>query len=375
MTASLEGLLQSLRLWNRAVENLARLHPPPPSSKQIDESNPFETPSVQDNTEQLPAKKAFTRRPYLDETEWRVAEGLLTALFALSQSYFVRGSAREAEYFAQQAQDLAESLNAPAMVSRALGKKGEVQLYEGLLPEAYETLLLAAKLLADLPGSDAAEIQRLCGDYSQRSARDTDACQLYEEATVMLEELDKTFSALDGLTTGCVTFIFLIISLVSCPRSRRKSIPASPSQSLAKETVAPALLAAVLCQYSEVSFITCIALCSEVTYLVWLLRDEAGDDSNALIEKLLVLPPSSQIKVLLNPWVHELQMLMQSFSQAEENALMAKLTLHDAYIKCSADLFLSSLAESSTYTPTQTNLFVLSPPFLNSSDRPPNGYV
>ena len=38
-----------------------------------------------------------------------------------------------------------------------------------------------------------------------------------------------------------------------------------------------------------------------------------------------------------------------SFSQAEENALMAKLTLHGVYGRFRADMFLSSLTESSLY--------------------------
>jgi hypothetical protein len=35
------------------------------------------------------------------------------------------------------------------------------------------------------------------------------------------------------------------------------------------------------------------------------------------------------------------------FSQSEENALMARLTLHDMYGRFRADMFLSSLVESS----------------------------
>jgi len=42
------------------------------------------------------------------------------------------------------------------------------------------------------------------------------------------------------------------------------------------------------------------------------------------------------------------------FSQSEENALMAKLTLHDVYGRFRADMFLSSLVESST----STNIFM-----------------
>jgi separase len=55
---------------------------------------------------------------------------------------------------------------------------------------------------------------------------------------------------------------------------------------------------------------------------VWLLRDDVGDASNALLEKFLSLSYSTYNKV------------------AEETALMAKLTLHGVYGRFRADMFL-----------------------------------
>lgn len=147
-------------------------------------------------------KKSFSRKPSMDDLEWRAAEGLLSCLFALSQAYFVRGSPREAEYFAQQAQELAESLNAPAMVSRALTKKGEILLHQGQVEESYENLERAAQFLHDVPGTEAADIYRLRGVYYQRGAKDLDAQQLFQRAATVLEELDRAFFAADGVTSG-----------------------------------------------------------------------------------------------------------------------------------------------------------------------------
>ncbi|KAJ7449960.1 cysteine peptidase C50 [Mycena latifolia] len=301
IAASLEAMLQSLRLWNRAVDTLARLNPP--ASKLLEENNPFDMSGVRtalvsgdnaEQTEQLVPPKVFPRRPSMGGLEWRVSEGLLATLFSLCDAYSTRGSAREAEYFAQQAYDLAQSLNARAMAGRALAKKGELQLHQRLLKEAHDTFMQAAELLQNLPGKDTADIQRLCGEYNQLSSQDKDAQQLYEEATRMLEELDQTFGAIDGIAFA-----------------PRKS--AELTTSAIKETLLPELFAAVLRQH------------------IWLLRDD-GNGYEPLLQRFLALPAGSRTK-------------------AQENALMAKLTLHEVYGRFRTDMFLSSLTESTIALP------------------------
>lgn len=138
----------------------------------------------------------------MDGLEWRISSGLLETLFHLCQAYFTRGSVREAEYFAQQAADLAESLNAPAMIARALTKKGELQLHQGLLQEGYENFAQAVGILQDLPGMDAADVHRLQGEYKQRNALHEDAQQSFELAREILEELNKTVGVFDGAVFG-----------------------------------------------------------------------------------------------------------------------------------------------------------------------------
>ena len=48
------------------------------------------------------SKKPAERRTPLDGLEWRISEGLLSTMLALAQTYYMRGSAREAEYFSRQ---------------------------------------------------------------------------------------------------------------------------------------------------------------------------------------------------------------------------------------------------------------------------------
>ncbi|TFK48944.1 hypothetical protein OE88DRAFT_1737166 [Heliocybe sulcata] len=305
-SASVKGLLQSLRLWNRALESLARFQPPPPSPKTSTEDNPFDMTDVK---EALPSPsdekpRQPRRQPCRDGLEWRITHGLLATLFALTQAYFSRGSAREAEYFADQALDLARALNAPVPVGRALARKGEVQLHLTHLTEGCENLTQASDCLTDVLGPEAADIRRLRGDYHRLSAKPEDAQQLYDDATATLEQLEKAFAGMDDQSA----------------EARRYSLTYGKSaaeDSSLKEALVPGLLASVLRQQ------------------VWLLRKEGDDRYEELLQRFLSLPPSAEIK-------------------AEEVALMSRLTLLDVYNRFRADMFLSSLAESAISIPMGT---------------------
>ena len=147
----------------------------------------------------------------MDGLEWRISEGLLSTLFSLSRVYHLGGSAREAEYFAQQAADIAEELNLPAMVSRALAKKGGVQLQMGKLEEAHTNLARAEELLRGVPGIDTADVWRLKVDYQQRTTQQENAQQENGElefagTVTMLEELDAAFRQFDNFAFGYEPF-------------------------------------------------------------------------------------------------------------------------------------------------------------------------
>ena len=193
------------------MDTLARLSPlpTPPQASSQSESNPFEMSLLknallsagsdpQSEPELSPPKKTFSRRLSMDGLEWRICDGLLTSLFDLSRAYFNRGSPRESVYFAEQAQELAESLNIPAMMSRALARKGEVQLHQAKLQDGYGSLMHAAELLQDVLGLDSAEIKRLRGYYNQLRTATQDASQLYKDAIQILEELESLFLGLEG---------------------------------------------------------------------------------------------------------------------------------------------------------------------------------
>ncbi|KAK0203498.1 cysteine peptidase C50 [Desarmillaria ectypa] len=286
----LDGLLQSLRQWNRAFDALSRLQPPSSKPKPYDETDPFTDPATSRKSGEAssnPGKKEFSRREAMNELGWRISEGLMLTLFALCDGYATQGSAREAEFFAQQAEDLAQSLNAPAMIARALIRKAELQLHQEKLEEGRESLATALQLMCDDTGIDLADIHRLRGQFSQDDA-DTD----YQVAAQILEQFDKTFGLFDGLAFG-------------------------PRGSTGAELMVPGLLTKLL------------------RNRIWHLRDDNEEQSTELLEKFMCLSYNSQTK-------------------AEENSLIAKLTLYGVYKRFRADMFLSSLTESTIALPLGT---------------------
>ena len=182
-------------------ENPFLVEPADESSERKDVNGTPSTPSS--------PRKITPRLPALDGIEWRIAHGLLITLFSLAQAYVARGSPREAEYFAQQAKDVAESLNTPAMVGRALARVGEIYLHLHQVEESHASLMKAAAFAAGTAGPDAAEINRLRAEHSMLHSDGKQAQQLYEQAMSILEDLDGVFATLDGQMAWYVYLCFV----------------------------------------------------------------------------------------------------------------------------------------------------------------------
>lgn len=253
---SLAALLQSLRLYNRAIEAAARLHPQQPAKPDPDEDDPFGEPSTNNQTIAKP-KSSYSRRNAMEGLEWRICDGLLSTLFALAQAYFARGSAREAEYFAQQAQDLADAINTPTMVSRALARKGEIYLHTNRLDEGRECLMQAMEFVDNRALAGVADLQRLRADYDMRNSNPEAAQELYEQSMGMLNELQTRFAAMDGSSTRSAVGPGPDgPTLTQNPDSQRKSDVSTRRISKAIEggdAVLPFLLASVLRQQSKLA--------------------------------------------------------------------------------------------------------------------------
>jgi separase len=136
-------------------------------------------------------------RAFTNGLEWQIAEGMLETTLSLASVYLRRGSVREAEYFIREAEQLASSINAPALLGQALTMKVEVQLQLRQLDTALTTLHAATNALNDLTGPGAAGLRKLHGEHSELLLQDKDAQQQYTEALKVLEELDKMFLRLE----------------------------------------------------------------------------------------------------------------------------------------------------------------------------------
>jgi len=157
------------------------------------------TPSIDPSGNKLQPQ---AQHPYANGLEWRVSEGLLSTMFTLAQTYYLRGSAREAEYFAKQTADLATQLNTPGMLSRALAKQGEIQLHLGQLEKARTCLSRASALLADVPGLDKVEIHRLEAEVKAAQTDEETTQLMFDDSIKMLEDLDAAFRQFDSLALG-----------------------------------------------------------------------------------------------------------------------------------------------------------------------------
>ncbi|KAI6040844.1 peptidase family C50-domain-containing protein [Pisolithus marmoratus] len=310
MAGALCTMLQSLRLWNRATDALSRLNLSRSSASKPtqEDDNVFEAPSNTTPASDQPAMSSSESHASIpvDALSWRLLSSLLATLLSLSQICFVRGSAREAIYFADQALDLAQATKASIIAARALTLRSEVLLGQGELIASKQELAKAAQLLEGLPGVDAADVQRLRGDYealchATEADQKQNPTESYELARKMLDELEGTLAAIDG-------------------RSQRKSsigtfsgaVVVNPGQGM----VVPKLLSRILRRH------------------IWLLRNEVDADDlfKQLVEKLMSLPPSAEIK-------------------GEEHAVMGMLTMNSVYEQFHADILLNSLTESAIALP------------------------
>ncbi len=209
---TIELLLLSLRLWNRAMDNLTRLNPLPPTPTPDD--NPFDMTTLKDA---LPSEAAPLPDPapqtiippqrHLDDLGLRISEGMFTVLFDLAQTYLIRGSAKESEFFIKQALDLAQALNAPAILSRALAKQGEVHVRLGNLKDGYEMLVNAGEILSGVPTIDTVEVVRLTAECKEKMGVESegDAQTLYGKSVDLLREIDAAFEKYEGVVFGYVS--------------------------------------------------------------------------------------------------------------------------------------------------------------------------
>ncbi|KZV89225.1 hypothetical protein EXIGLDRAFT_771939 [Exidia glandulosa HHB12029] len=318
------ALTQALRLWNRAVDSLARLNqPPPPKPKpkpqhQKRDSNPFDmsdlrealgeitngppttsaalAPALPDNPAPS-TKKAVPRTGVFEGLQWRMVSGVLSTLFCLARLYFLRGSARESQFFINQALELARSTGAPAMQARALARKAELALYMRDMTTVAAALSEAETLFQSVRGVDIADLHRLHGLRFVAEQDEQEGSAMLARASAALQDIGREFASTE--------------LEISSPK--RVKGTATQTKVDVKTTLTPALLASILRNQ------------------IWLLRNSGGDYQRFL---------------------DQFTALVQSFDiKGEHTSLLAKLAVHTAEVQLGSDLFLSSLADSTIAIP------------------------
>ncbi|KAG8885856.1 hypothetical protein FRB98_001569 [Tulasnella sp. 332] len=308
LNASISGLLQALRLWNRATDMLLRLNQggqPPTAVSSSSPRNPFRDspePVPLVSVDDTPSQQTWD--VLVDGLHWRLADGLVNSLFALGKIHFIRGSVKASDFFIGKAKDLVTNMNAPILLSRALAKEAERELAIGHFDAGHELLVQASyawEQTPDIAGPDLADVHRLQGDHSLRTDQPEEAMKIYDMANQLLVRFGAVFEDAEALLGAAW---------------KRRANPGALILATGPDTVMPALLASVLRQH------------------IWLLRMEDGEEDtyNDLLAKFLALPPSVETKV-------------------EVNALMGKLTLEEVQARLAADIYLSSLTESTIALP------------------------
>ncbi|KAG8981364.1 hypothetical protein FRB90_007306, partial [Tulasnella sp. 427] len=267
-TTAILGLMQALRLWNRALETLTKLRQPsiPASSSS---PNPFQV-SAQEQAISSEEKSGNPRMwdAMMDGLHWRLADGVITTLFTLGRLHHLRGSVKNSEFFTQKANELATSLNAPLLISRALAKEAERELAIGRLDTGHDLLVQAAyhwEQVPDVLGPDLADLHRLQGNHRLRIEDPEEAKRIYGVASDLLDQLEKMFAETEA-------------SLVT------PSPGASMSDGTAvSSSVAPAVLASILRQHKN-------ALMGKLALEEVQARLEADLFLSALTESAMALP-------------------------------------------------------------------------------------
>ena len=150
--------------------------------------------SISDPGESTAIKKSNIVDPF----QWNFAHGLVDAQLFLARLFFLRGSVRDAEYFAQAAYDFSSSFYASAMMARGLSMKTELLLCMRQLDTMDTTLDQLDGLVSQLD-ADALEIgnlYRLRGQYLQIKDAEEQASEAFSKATSTIKELDLSLTNL-----------------------------------------------------------------------------------------------------------------------------------------------------------------------------------
>ncbi|KAK0521545.1 separin protein [Tilletia horrida] len=172
---------------------------PPPKTDKGDAAKPTEEkvangkPALQHFKRQLPAQSLIA-------VYWRCGRQLLEVMIRCSQLLLKRGSGRDAELYATEAVDTAESLNTAISLSRALLQRADVRLLLGRVEDGNADLMRARDLLQEAWTPEASESARISGEALLRARDAAKAVQSFEAGQAALERLNALYSDVETIT-------------------------------------------------------------------------------------------------------------------------------------------------------------------------------
>ncbi|KAM0746055.1 hypothetical protein T439DRAFT_384325 [Meredithblackwellia eburnea MCA 4105] len=211
LVRSLGPALQAMRLWGRAVQNISRLAPPssPSANKSHTSSSAVDsftsTPPVNPR-EPLPEFPTVARKRVQPAKvqwpstglAWQLSENLILSFLRVGYLYTLRGTAKSAEYYADQALSIAEDICSPRLCVRALALRVEVHLHVGNLAGAEKDLAMMDTLLdSSMSSAEAIESRRLRADLHYRRIAGKEAYQGYVDAQAKLDDFVAAVSEED----------------------------------------------------------------------------------------------------------------------------------------------------------------------------------
>ncbi|GAA5849620.1 hypothetical protein JCM8547_000513 [Rhodosporidiobolus lusitaniae] len=193
LSRSLAPAMQAMRVGTRALNNISRLAPVPTKTSSAATESAFEARPIDHVTALADAppinQRKSTTLPGGAQAglSWQLAESLLDATLRVASLHFLRGTPKSADFYAQQALDLAEDLGSSRMMARALAVRADVRLHWGKFEEADADLDRMVRLVGTASCPEATEARRLRADLHFRASMNPEAYKLYLDAQETLE--------------------------------------------------------------------------------------------------------------------------------------------------------------------------------------------
>ncbi|GAA5956273.1 hypothetical protein JCM8115_001674 [Rhodotorula mucilaginosa] len=317
LSSCLGPALQSMRLASRAVQNITRISPKPSSRRGDGEV--FTAPAADKNAplaDAAPESPRPSRASFASDSHsslyWTLAQDLVVQTLRVAHLHYVRGTPKSADFFAQQAYDLAEDLGSLGSMAKALVSRAETAQRWGRTDSVTDHLNRLKTEFSTLEGPTRGAILQVLAEAALACRENDRADVLFAQAQ---DALDDFGAEVDNESHGAA-------AAASPPQPRRTSglavhfAPFTPSPTNAAsspptaEWILPSLRSQLIRQRVRLLF-----------------RQNKADEGRRLLRRLRRVTSSEEDK-------------------AEELKLLAALQSNDLVARCASDPVLGMLPDS-----------------------------